>query len=219
MELKSFGCSLIFGTDLPDVKHPSGHSTASNLTWPALTAQRLGMKYSCHARAGIGNLQILNKILNHVARNEQAFYVIGWTYIDRLDYTTVDGIWQTLMPGDNTQQAKSYYRDLHSQYRDKLSALIVIKSAIDALTQKGYPFFMTYHDDLIVEDRYHTASAVSYLQEYVRPHLRTFEGKTFLEWARDREFEISETNHPLESAHQIASVLQQPFIDAILHKA
>ena len=46
--------------------------------------------------------------------------------------------------------------------------------------------------------------AIQELQEYIRPHMITFEDQTFLEWSRKKGFPISETLHPLEEAHQAA---------------
>ena len=84
MKLKSFGCSFIFGSELSDITIKS--KKYSQLTWPALTAQRLGLEYACHARPGSGNLQILNNILDQVALDHKDTYVINWTFCDRWDY-------------------------------------------------------------------------------------------------------------------------------------
>ena len=142
MKLKSFGCSFIYGTDL----------ASTDLTWPGLLAQHINYEYQCHARPGSGNLQILEKILNQTTTNDSAFYVVGWTWIDRFDYAEpANDQWKTIMPVDTDKIASNYYRDLHSQYRDKLTTLIYIKTAIDCLKQKNYPFVMTYMDELIFE--------------------------------------------------------------------
>ena len=61
-KVKSFGCSFSFGTDLPDINN----NQPSKLTWPALVANHLDLKYECYAVGGCGNLQILENILNQV---------------------------------------------------------------------------------------------------------------------------------------------------------
>ena len=203
MQLKSFGCSFIFGSDLADVQPYA----ASQLTWPALLAQHLEHQYECHARPGAGNLQILEKILNQTSnKNGHDLFVIGWTWIDRFDYYNPDynktrQDWSTIMPVDTTALAKTYYRELHSEYRDKFTCLSYIKLAIDTLNQKEIPFIMTYMDKLLFDQQWHTTPAVLDLQAYIKPHMTTFEGQSFLEWSRANGYPESDAWHPLEAAH------------------
>jgi hypothetical protein len=209
MILKSFGCSFIHGTDLASTK----------LTWPGLLSQDIKYEYQCHARAGSGNLQILEKILDQTTTDDSALYVVGWTWIDRFDYNNpANDQWKTIMPGDTDKIAGTYYRDLHSQYRDKFTTLIYIKTAIDCLKQKNYPFVMTYMDDLIFQTEWHTSPAINDLQNYIKPYMTTFEGSTFLNWSKQKGFPISPTLHPLETAHQAAFELLRPNVDTILRK-
>jgi hypothetical protein len=219
MKIKSFGCSFIFGNDLQDVNTHLGEPYAppSKFTWPSLLAQNLGYNYECHARPGSGNLRILEKVLSHAAQEqESAAYVIGWSLIDRFDYTVdpdkkthqydMAGLsrWCTIMPIHNDLRSQHYYQDLHSQFRDKLSNLIYIKTAIDTLKQKNIKFIMTYADELLFETEYHTNPAILDLQDFVRPYLTTFENKTFVKFSKSRGFAISSTMHPLEDAHRAA---------------
>lgn len=213
MILKSFGCSFIFGTDLADDGRGEPYARSSQLTWPALLAQHHGYEHQCHARPGSGNLRILEKILS-IATAGPAYFVIGWTWIDRFDYTIPPTgndhrydragteLWRTVMPINTDSRAIHYYRDLHSQFRDKLSNLVYIKTAIDTLKQKQIPFIMTYQDELLFETEWHISPAVVDLQEYIRPYMTKFEGLTFLDWARKKGHPISDTLHPLEQAHQ-----------------
>jgi hypothetical protein len=198
MKLKSFGCSFIFGSDLAD----------SNTSWPALLAQHYNLQYQCHARPGSGNLRILESVLNSLADSEPAVYVIGWTWIDRFDYTDpATDNWCSVLPADRTTQAQLYYRHFHSQYRDKLTTLINIKTAQDAVLAAGHQLIMTHMDDLIFEKVWHCSPAVTQLQNSVMPNIVQFENQTFLNWARQQGHEISDTWHPLESAHQAAAEL------------
>ena len=216
MILKSFGCSFIYGTDLADDGRGLLTSKPSQLTWPSLLAQDLNFDYNCYARPGAGNLRTLDKILTQVDDPNPAIFVIGWTWIDRFDYTTKitspavwadvigDEVWKTVMPVDTDTVAKNYYRDLHSQHRDKLTNLIYIKTAIDVLTEKNIPFIMTYMDCLLFETSWQYTTAIKELQDYVLPYMTKFDGKTFLEYSKEKGFPISETLHPLEPAHQAA---------------
>jgi len=211
MKLKSFGCSFIFGTDLADDGRDQPKATPSNYTWPALLSKQRGWDYSCYARPGCGNLLILERLLDQLAQDlEPSFYIIGWTWIDRFDYY-VDSDprrwtrWKTIMPIDTNSLATTYYRDLHSQYRDKLTTLIHIKTAIDMLQQHGHKFLMTHMDDLIFETQWHCPPGLASLQNAISPHIQKFEDKTFLEWAKEKGFDISPTMHPLEAAHAAAA--------------
>lgn len=206
MILKSFGCSFIFGTDLHDDSRHMPKATPSQHTWPALLAQQHGWDYVCYARPGSGNLQIAEKLLSQLADTEPAIYVVGWTWIDRFDYTTTDARhqWKTVMPIDTDSVAQAYYKHLHSEYRDKLTSLISVRLAIDELQRRGHRFIMTYMDDLMFDQRWNTSPAVSELQRVCEPCMTRFAGKNLLDWSRDNGYEISDTLHPLEAAHQAA---------------
>jgi hypothetical protein len=227
MNLKSFGCSFIFGTDLADDGRGGSYATPSQLTWTAHLARHLGRIYCCYARPGSGNLQILEKVLNQAATSsDKDLFVIGWSWIDRFDYYDSDfdprqkrTPWNTVMPIDNTDLAKTYYKHLHSEYCDKFTSLSYMKLAIDTLNQKKIPFVMTYMDELLFDQEWHVSDSTKDLQEYIRPYMTTFEGQTFLNWSKEKGFPISATLHPLEPAHQAAFEIVRPKVDAILHKA
>jgi hypothetical protein len=232
MKLKSFGCSFTYGSDLHDCQKylkEDNKSVPSQLSWPALLANSIGMSYECFASPGAGNFKILEKVLTQSVNVTDTVFVIGWTFIDRYDHvvTTYPGshwdsinneFWNTVRPTDSDPVAKSYYQYLHSQLCDKLKTLTYIKCVIDTLKQNNIPFIMTYIDALIFETEWHTTPAIVSLQNYIRPHMTTFEGQTFLSWTKQKGFPISETLHPLEEAHQAAFELIRPNFDAILHR-
>jgi hypothetical protein len=62
-----------------------------------------------------------------------------------------------------------------------------------------------------VEENFQTQTQpVAYietLRNQVAPDLNTFEGQTFLDWSRDKNFAITELLHPLEQAHESAADL------------
>lgn len=221
MRLKSFGCSFVFGSDLGDKQSVSDLPVnPSQKTWPAVLANKLGCEYHCHARPGSGNLQILENILNCVADAEHNdFFVISWSWIDRFDYYNTEHQnilwrnWNTVRPNDADLISRNYYQHLHSQYQDKLTTLTYVKTAVDLLHQKSIKFLMTYMDELMFDQRWHTTPAVKVLQEYVRPYMTTFEDQTFLTWSRKHGFEESKNWHPLESAHQAAADYLISFFD------
>ena len=214
MRLLSFGCSFIFGNELADDGRDGPWATASELTWPAHLARALDRSYECHARAGSGNLQIMEKVLEQVHRSgSEDLFVVGWTWTDRFDYYPANPTdasrspWRTIMPIDRDQVAEIYYKYLHSEYRDKLTTLIYVKTALDALTQRNIPFVMTYMDALMFDQTWHTTPATQMLQDQLRPHMTTFEGKNFLDWSRANKYTVSDAWHPLEQAHEAAARL------------
>jgi hypothetical protein len=113
--------------------------------------------------------------------------------------------WQTILPVDTTPEADFYYRNLHSQLRDKLSSLMSIKLTIDTLLQKKFPFVMTYMDHLLFDDKWNITPAITEMQAYVKPYMTTFDGLNFQEWSKKNNFSISKIGHPLEQAHHSAS--------------
>lgn len=217
MNLNSFGCSFIFGSDLADDGRNLPCPTASNRTWPAHLARHFGYNYNCFARPGSGNLQIAERVLTHAVDCKSSYFVIGWTWIDRFDYTNSNitnhpiqskwNNWRTIMPNDNDQLANTYYRGLHSEFRDKLSSLMAIKLVIDTLNQKKIPFLMTYMETLLFDQRWNHTPAVIDLQNFIKPYMTDFEGKSFLDWSKHYNFEISPALHPLEPAHATAAEL------------
>jgi len=203
MQLKSFGCSFIYGTELADCS-----DSASQCTWPALLAQNLNYDYECYARGGSGNLRILEQVLSQVGvSNSFDLFVIGWTWIDRFDYYsgTPGQWWKTIRPGNTDAVSLNYYKDIHSEYIDKFTSLCHIKLAIDTLQQHNIPFIMTYMDSLLFDQRWHISPSVSELQTRIQPFMSDFEGLSFLEWSRHHGYSETAAWHPLEDAHRAAA--------------
>lgn len=213
MTLTSYGCSFIFGSDMSDAEMiPGTPGKPSKHSWPALLAKYFGRRYHCRAYPGCGNLLIAERImldLKQKTTQPDPFYIIGWTWIDRFDYNDPDKVdnWNTLRPNDQDDLAQIYYRNLHSEYRDKLNSLMIIKLVIDTLNQHKIPFLMTYMDDLLLDKTYNVSESVLYLQECVRPFIMDFEGTNFLSWSKKNHYPVSHSFHPLEQAHAAAAEL------------
>jgi hypothetical protein len=191
----------------------------SRMTWPALLAQHVGLEYDCHARPGSGNLQIAERIFNQLTDDQSCFYIIDWTWIDRFDYIDPnrkwDDLWQpwsTIMPSGSDDKDEMYFKNLHSEYKDKFSSLLTIKCVIDTLKQKGINFLMTYEDELMFDTQWNTSPAVQALQQYVLSYMQTFDGLGFVNWAKKNNFPVSATWHPLEQAHQAAKNYMLDFL-------
>lgn len=225
MQIISFGCSFTFGTELADDGHGKPKPTPSKLTWPALVASRLEADYYCLARGGSGNLSILDRVLTRCYYHPTDFFVINWTFIDRFDYSDPAGRhfdngineYLTARPGELDKVSDFYFRNMHSEYRDKFTNLMYIKTAIDQLLLSGSKFLMTAIDPMIFCERWHAPPHIIKLQEAVRPYILDFEGRNFLDWSRDREFEITPAGHPREQAHAAAAELMLPRVQDLLN--
>ena len=224
MNLKSFGCSFIYGSELSDeILHDRSKKQLpqhSKLTWPAHLTQHLDYQYLCYAWPGSGNLQIAERVLSHLATDENALFVINWTYTDRFDYVDINNPdrwlgspWSTLMPNDTDVRSNVYYKELHSEIRDKLTTLMYVKLVIDTLLQKNCPFIMTYMDDLMLDQQWHTTPSIIALQEYIRPYMTTFDGLNFQQWSKKNGHPITNIGHPLEAAHAAAGELMIKVFD------
>jgi len=200
MKLLSFGCSFMFGCELPDNTSPGVYSRQS---WPALFAQHHGWDYHCLAEPGSGNLCIAHNVLNHL--DQDAVFVIGWTWGDRFDFAAAGDKWNTILPADQDQFSEFFYRWFHSLIRDKLTSLVQINLVLNELQKTQRRFIMTYQDSMFLDQKYHVSPAIIRLQNQIRPHLHNFNGLTFLEWARSQNFPVSDLWHPLADAHRAAA--------------
>lgn len=220
MVLKSFGCSFTYGSDLRDCDIPDWG--ASQHTWPALLAKSLDLEYKCYAFPGIGNLQIMNSVLEQCSFKDSAVFVINWTWLDRFDFMACDTeLWETLRPDGTTKHHHLYYKYFYNQYHTMLTNASYIKTTIDILKSRNIQFIMTLMDTIlfdIVDPSWQDPRSITLLQKEIRPYITDFENKTFLEYSKQKGFPISETLHPLEDAHQAAFELVKSKIDTILHK-
>jgi len=215
-KLKSFGCSFVYGSDLSDCTD----RTPSQLTWPALIAKQLDLKYECYAKPGQGNFKIYCDILANSKRNDNSVYVINWTWIDRFDYiNAVTGKWNTLRPAQENQLQDFYYRNLHSQLQDMIANASWIMSAAEHLTSVGCPFIMTYMDQNLlapIDLNWHNPKYVKLLQYKLKNTLTNFDDLNFLDWSRKNSYPVSTAWHPLEAAHAAAADYWLPQIQSLV---
>jgi hypothetical protein len=206
MKLKSFGCSFTYGSDLSDCDIPELGPSQS--TWPALLAQDLNYCYECYAYPGIGNLQIMNAVLEQCSLQDPAVFVVNWTWTDRFDFINPGTeYWHTLRPDGTTEQHQLYYKYFYSQYHTMLTNASYIKTTIDILTARGVKFIMTLMDTTLfdeVDPTWQDPRSISLLQREIKSYITDFENQTFLEFSKEKGFPISETLHPLEAAHHAA---------------
>jgi hypothetical protein len=205
--LKSFGCSFIYGSELPGESFEEPYSP-SMFSWPALIAENLKINYECHASPGIGNFKIYCDILANSYLDDDSIYLINWTWIDRFDYVDQHEQWSTLRPGEHTDLEKFYYRNFHSQLSDVISSASYIVSAAEHLKSLNCPYIMTYMDYNLtkqIDPHWHDSRYLEVLQKKLKKILVNFDGVNFLDWSRKNNFKISALWHPLEDAHRAAA--------------
>jgi len=205
----SFGDSFMYGSDLSDC-NGTEKSQFSQLTWPALCANELGLEYDCQARGGSGNQNISKNILNFA--NCSSLVVINWSWIDRFDYNDDSYGWsKTIRPGSDDHISKFFYKEIHTEEDDKFRSLSYIYTAHQYLRNQNIPFISTYMDQLILDQKWNVSSGMIKLQDQIKKDLQTFtNNQTFLEWSRSNGYPESDSQHPLEQAHREAAKIWLP---------
>ena len=230
MKIGAFGCSFLYGSDLSDIedyKKSTIKFRSSRITYPALIAKKYNLEYYCTALPAQSNKIIADDILRAIAQQGNSIlYVINWTWIDRHEYIGNDTRfksgnpgWQQIVPTDTTQEASVYYKYFYSDLDAKLQNLMFIHTVLCALQENNCKFIMTYMDDLLFDSQWHCPSSISYLQNNIYPFMDSFEGKNFVEWAKQNKFKISENLHPLEQAHQAAAEYWLPKVRTLLNSS
>ena len=144
----AFGDSYTFGHDLSDCSHD--RSKPSNLTYPALVAQRLGYDYECRAMGYYSNEAITRTIIENIDDINDQDLVLGmWTFPIRREFSLegVDGL-TTISREGGHEFARHYLRhvDLDPDTMIDLS-LRQIFLAQELLRGKDY-FFLSAVTDL-----------------------------------------------------------------------
>jgi len=211
MKIKSFGCSFIYGSEL-QVNFKENSCIGDPLsydTWPSLVADHYQLEFENYAWPGIGNLRILEQVLAQVELEDPAFFIIGWTWLDRFDYIDpMNDTWDTLRPGDDTELHKTHYKYFYHQYHTMLTNASYISTAINVLNSKNIPFCMTLMDNTLfdpIDPNWQDPYALKILQRSIKPCITWFDRMDFLSWSRKNNYPIGKAWHPLEAAHVAAS--------------
>lgn len=218
MKIVSFGDSFIFGSELKN--NHDGHQA-----WPGLIAKRLGADYETLAIPGCGNDAIARQIFQYFSEHgtQDTLAVINWTWAIRWDFYVVNQEkWVTLGPTcvpskleqdvgfNEAKRIVDFYNDYpgHSTLWEKYRSLQVIFSAQKFLDSIDANVIETCMDYDIFDQQFHSPGYVQILQDLVKPRMKDFEGKNFLDWCRDRGYTITEPGwHPIEPAHEFAADL------------
>ena len=187
--------------------------TYSNLTWSALLAEQFNCDYECYALGGIGNQWMSWKTAGIIASD--ALIIVNWTWFERFDYVDtkiVKNVWTTTHPRHEDKLNHYFYRNLDSDIWNLHRNLQQMHSTISLLKQNNVDFIMTCLDTDYCADfdnfrppdsnvSRHWKSSIANLQAQVVPHIVNFEGMSFLDWSKHKNYELGPNGHPLEKAH------------------
>jgi hypothetical protein len=217
-KIVSFGDSFVFGSELKNNDNGSR-------SWIGQAAEKLNVDYQTLAVPGCGNENIARQILHYFSNNsaESTLAVINWTWGARWDFY-IPGVeqWTTLgltcvpsrlAPLIGHKEAESvleFYNKYpgHSTLWDKWRSLQTMFAIQNFLQMHGIVNVQTYMDYEIWDTTWHCPDYVKTLQDLTKHQMQTFEGKNFLDWSRDHDFEVTSPGlHPLEQAHDAACKL------------
>jgi len=106
------GDSFTFGSELRDDhngKHPS------QLTYPALTAKRLGMDYHCTAFGGASNSAIRRLTMNACeSHSEIGLVLITWSFLGRYEFK-FDSEWEQISPWSILDDSSEIKKDFKTE--------------------------------------------------------------------------------------------------------
>jgi hypothetical protein len=215
--IASFGDSFIYGSELPD------NNDGTLGSWPSLISQKINCRYECYARPGVGNEQIAQQVYSYINNNpiDKTVFVINWTWISRWDiHLLPTNQWTTLGPTcvpqklesslghwRSAQLIKLFKGPLNSLVAHKYRSLQAIHGVHSLLNKLGAATIVSNMDADIFDRQWHVTPFINLLQNELEKDMLYFEGKNFLDWSRDRGYEITSAWHPLVDAHNAASEL------------
>ena len=215
-KIVGFGDSFVWGSEI-------ANNNDGSLAWPSLVALTLNAEYETLAEPGCDNDAIARQIYHYFSINDSkhTLAVINWTWALRWDfYMANQDTWITLGPAcvpeklvhlvDHTQAQRvvDFYKDYanSSILWNKFRNLQTIFAVQQFLKVYNIAAVQTYMDDMLFSTEWHAPDYVRQLQNLVRPHMSTWDGKNFLDWCRARGHEITDPGwHPLASAHEDAA--------------
>jgi hypothetical protein len=215
-KLVSFGDSFVFGSE--QQKNLDG-----SLGWIGRAAKKIGCDYYTSSVPGCGNDHVARQIYSWFSKNttKDTLAIINWTWMNRWDFYIVEHeTWITLGPTCVPEKLKHLVertkaQDMIDFYKtranssiawNKLRNLQTIYAVQSYLKQKNINAIQTYMDYLLFDQTCHAPDYIQELQALVKPSMETFEGKNFVDWSRNKGFEVTPApgDHPLEDAHAAA---------------
>jgi hypothetical protein len=225
MKLLAGGCSLIYGSEMPDECQPKNQY--SQLTYTALLAKKFNLEYMCVAAPGAGNDAISRRVIENID-NQVKLVIVNWSYHNRFEFNYYDIGWQSLK-NLNTQHAdrvsqlaKPFYSELtylYSWYR-YLQDIILLQTF---LIKNKIPYVFSSADN----DFFNTESTIKFDMYYKQLYdLIDFDNWFywkdqdrncgFVTWAQKNQYPLGDLTHPLELAHFKTYELLKPQVENLL---
>jgi hypothetical protein len=215
-KIVSFGDSFVFGSE-------QQNNNDGSLGWIGRAAKKLTCEYHSSSVPGCGNDHIARQIYTWFTNNsvKDTLAVINWTWMNRWDFYIVEHeTWITLGPTCVPEKLKHLVERTEAQdmidfYKTRANSSITwnkfrnlqtIYAVQSYLKQKNINVIQTYMDYELFDQTYHAPDYIRELQALVKPAMQLFEGKNFVDWSRDKGFEVTPApgDHPLEQAHAAA---------------
>ena len=208
----AIGDSFTRGDELADCPPQTEiDDCASSFTWPALLAKSLDATYHSCSLGGAGNQWISWQVACRI--KQDTLYIVNWSWFERFDYVDIEtDLWTTTHPQHEDKLDHYFYRNIDSDIWNLHRNLQQMHSTISLLKQNNIDFVITCIDPhysanfdnmrppgSTVSTEWN--SAISNLQEQVVPYIVDFEGMSFLEWSKHKQYPIGPNGHPLEKAH------------------
>ena len=176
--------------------------THSLNTWPALLAKKSSVEYDAIAIGGRGNQWMSMVVSNYLDKLQNALLIINWSWFERFDYIDIETTkWTVTHPRHEEKLDHYFYKHIDSDKWNLHRNLQQIHSTICLLDQNNIDFIMTCIDPML----YTKARFVKPLQDQVLHRIINFYGYTFLDWAKNKNFEFGSNGHPLKKAHAEAA--------------
>jgi len=230
--LIAFGDSFIHGSELSDWS--PANLIPSRLTWTARLARQFNLDYSCMARPGASNSEILRRLLHYSKfLTAEDTVAIGWTYIERTEFynerinekdvSTIfsvfggedDHKWISATPGTafKSPVLKDYYTQFFTAETPmKYQALQQVGTAKMILDSVGCRYIMTHMSEPLWDQYWHCPDYVRALQDLLLPSISTFNGKNLYSLATNNKLPIGAAQHPLDATHKLAAELMSQLL-------
>ena len=176
-KLWAFGCSMTYGTALPDCKkiHPSGHIThghyPSQYAWPSRLAKSLNLDCINKSIPGSSNKVIWHQVITHMdtfEKNDKIF--ILWSYKDRHaiihDKKNVDKMYTHIGPWQHDKKSRYYYKHLHNDFEVNVDLNLRQSHLHHLLKEKGLQSYqLICRRDANIHGKRKSDQAGRYIQE------------------------------------------------------
>jgi hypothetical protein len=234
MILVAGGDSFIWGSELADSPH-GGANGYSRLTYPARLAQQADMDYICAAYPGNANNAISRMAINACANNPQCGLLVTWTYPQRNEFRFIDG-WHSINSWHTNHRefSENYFKHVgDSEYYEIYSLLKEIVFLQYYCERNSIPYlFMTADNHFYQHENYvrsHDEDIDNLYDQidwsnwfWFPPGTESNETLTprgFYQWAVENKYNVGPQGHPLEPAHQDATLLIREKFNELVKKS